>query len=214
MATNPMQPNDFLAQLTSRTVEAFSLMADANQKVLRELVDLSASTAKEGVRLYAEMQSVRGGGGEGRAVLRAAAAGRAAGRAARSAELLPEGRAGVGGERAAGLQALRGHRAGHVPVGGADAGDRRSTPARRSRPPSPSSPGRCRPSTPRSRNALPAAGQVRPAAGAATSRASSRAALRACAAAPAAPTLPRAARPPRRAPPASRSWRAARAPRR
>jgi polyhydroxyalkanoate synthesis regulator phasin len=57
MATNPMQPNDFLAQLTNRTVEAFSLMADANQKVLRELVDLSASTAKEGVRLYAELQS-------------------------------------------------------------------------------------------------------------------------------------------------------------
>jgi hypothetical protein len=57
MATNPMQPNDFLAQFTTRTVEAFSLMADANQKVLRELVDLSASTAKEGVRLYAELQS-------------------------------------------------------------------------------------------------------------------------------------------------------------
>jgi polyhydroxyalkanoate synthesis regulator phasin len=57
MATNPMQPNEFLAQLTTRTVEAFSLMADANQKVLRELVDLSASTAKEGVRLYAELQS-------------------------------------------------------------------------------------------------------------------------------------------------------------
>ena len=61
MATNPMQPllqpNDFLAQLASRTVEAFSLLADENQKVLRELVDLSASTAKEGVRLYAEIQS-------------------------------------------------------------------------------------------------------------------------------------------------------------
>jgi hypothetical protein len=58
MATNPLfQDNDFLAQLTGRTVEAFSLLADANQKVLRELVDLSASSAKEGVRLYAEMQS-------------------------------------------------------------------------------------------------------------------------------------------------------------
>jgi hypothetical protein len=57
MMTNPMQPNEFLAQLTTRTVEAFSLMADANQKVLRDLVDLSASTAKEGVRLYAELQS-------------------------------------------------------------------------------------------------------------------------------------------------------------
>ena len=58
MATNPLlQPGDFLAQLTSRTVEAFSVMADANQKVLRELVGLSASTAKEGARLYAELQS-------------------------------------------------------------------------------------------------------------------------------------------------------------
>jgi hypothetical protein len=61
MATNPMQPllqsNELLAQLTGRAVEAFSLWADANQKLLRELVDLSASTAKEGVRLYAEIQS-------------------------------------------------------------------------------------------------------------------------------------------------------------
>ena len=55
--TNPMQPNELLAQFTGRAVEAFSLWADANQKVLRELVDLSATTAKEGVRLYAEMQS-------------------------------------------------------------------------------------------------------------------------------------------------------------
>src|SRR5258706_12357100 len=61
MTTNPLlQSSDFLAQLTSRTVEAFSLMADANQKVLRELVDLSASTAKEGVRVYAELQSSAG----------------------------------------------------------------------------------------------------------------------------------------------------------
>ena len=61
MATNPMQPllqsNELLAQFTGRAVEAFSLWADANQKLLRDLVDLSASTAKEGVRLYAEIQS-------------------------------------------------------------------------------------------------------------------------------------------------------------
>lgn len=55
--TNPMQVNEFFSQITGRTVEVFSLWADANQKVLRELVDLSASTAKEGVRLYAEIQS-------------------------------------------------------------------------------------------------------------------------------------------------------------
>ncbi len=55
--TNPMQVNEFFSQITGRTVEMFSLWADAHQKVLRELVDLSASTAKEGVRLYAEVQS-------------------------------------------------------------------------------------------------------------------------------------------------------------
>jgi hypothetical protein len=54
MTTVPMTD---LMDLTGRTVEMLSLWADANQKVLRELVDLSATTAKEGVRLYAEMQS-------------------------------------------------------------------------------------------------------------------------------------------------------------
>jgi hypothetical protein len=54
---NQTQINDFCSQATATAVEVFSLWADANQKVLRELVDLSASTAKEGVRLYAEMQS-------------------------------------------------------------------------------------------------------------------------------------------------------------
>jgi hypothetical protein len=48
---------DFFAQMTGTAVEMFTLYADANQKVLRELVDLSASAAKEGVRLYAELQS-------------------------------------------------------------------------------------------------------------------------------------------------------------
>ena len=55
--TSPTQINDFIAQITAKSVEVFSIWADANQKVLRELVDLSASTAKEGVRLYAEIQS-------------------------------------------------------------------------------------------------------------------------------------------------------------
>ncbi|HEY7653792.1 MAG TPA: hypothetical protein VIG07_13310 [Methylomirabilota bacterium] len=55
--TNATQANELVSQFTGRAVEAFSLWADANQKILRELVDLSASTAKEGVRLYAEVQS-------------------------------------------------------------------------------------------------------------------------------------------------------------
>jgi hypothetical protein len=57
MMTNTMQCSELFSQVTGKAVEAFSLWADANQKVLRELVDLSASTAKEGVRLYAELQS-------------------------------------------------------------------------------------------------------------------------------------------------------------
>ena len=57
MRTNATQASELVSQMTGRAVEAFSLWADASQKVLRELVDLSASTAKEGVRLYAEMQS-------------------------------------------------------------------------------------------------------------------------------------------------------------
>lgn len=51
------QTSEMLAQMTGTAVEVFTLLADANQKVLRELVDLSAGAAKEGVRLYAELQS-------------------------------------------------------------------------------------------------------------------------------------------------------------
>jgi hypothetical protein len=54
MKTVPMTD---LTDLAGRTVDMLSLWADANQKLLRELVDLSAATAKEGVRLYAEIQS-------------------------------------------------------------------------------------------------------------------------------------------------------------
>jgi len=49
-----MQGSEMFAQMTGRAVEAFSMFAEANQKIMRDLVDLSASTAKEGVRLYAE----------------------------------------------------------------------------------------------------------------------------------------------------------------
>jgi hypothetical protein len=55
--TTTYQSSELFAQMSGNAVEALSLSADANQKVLRELVDLSASTAKEGVRLYAELQS-------------------------------------------------------------------------------------------------------------------------------------------------------------
>ena len=38
------------------TVEVMSVWAEANQRVVRELVDLSVGAAKEGVRLYSELQ--------------------------------------------------------------------------------------------------------------------------------------------------------------
>ena len=45
-----------LGQLSGKAVETATVWADANQRVLRELVDFSAATAKEGVTLYAELQ--------------------------------------------------------------------------------------------------------------------------------------------------------------
>ena len=38
------------------SIETLTVWADANQRVLRELAELSAATTKEGVRLYAELQ--------------------------------------------------------------------------------------------------------------------------------------------------------------
>jgi hypothetical protein len=55
--TTTMQGSEMFSQMTGRAVEAFSMFADANQKIMRDLVDLSASTAKESVRLYAELSS-------------------------------------------------------------------------------------------------------------------------------------------------------------
>jgi methyl-accepting chemotaxis protein len=41
---------------SGRAVETMTVWAEANQRALRELAELSAATAKEGVRLYAELQ--------------------------------------------------------------------------------------------------------------------------------------------------------------
>ncbi|MBI4561396.1 MAG: hypothetical protein HY724_05075 [Candidatus Rokubacteria bacterium] len=51
------ETQELFGQFTGKAVEALALWTDANQKILRELADLSAATAKEGVRLYAELQS-------------------------------------------------------------------------------------------------------------------------------------------------------------
>ena len=43
-------------RFTGKVVETMTVWADANQRVLRELVELSTATAKEGVRLCGELQ--------------------------------------------------------------------------------------------------------------------------------------------------------------
>jgi hypothetical protein len=47
---------EILGQVSGKTVETMTVWAEANQRVLREMVDLSVGAAKEGVRLYAELQ--------------------------------------------------------------------------------------------------------------------------------------------------------------
>lgn len=49
-------PNEIYTQFAGKTVETVSLWAEANQRMLKELADFTAGTAKEGVRLYTEMQ--------------------------------------------------------------------------------------------------------------------------------------------------------------
>ena len=46
---------DAFTQSAGKAVETLSVWADANQRVLRELAELSAATAKESVRLYGEI---------------------------------------------------------------------------------------------------------------------------------------------------------------
>jgi hypothetical protein len=48
---------EFFTEMHGKALEAFSVLADMNHRVLQGLVGLSASTAKEGLRTYAEVQS-------------------------------------------------------------------------------------------------------------------------------------------------------------
>ena len=47
---------ELLGRLAGTAVKTMTVWVDANQRVLRELVEFSTATAKEGVRLYAELQ--------------------------------------------------------------------------------------------------------------------------------------------------------------
>ena len=56
MMDDPKKAQELLGQITGKAVETMTVWADANQRVLRELVEFGATSAKEGVRLYAELQ--------------------------------------------------------------------------------------------------------------------------------------------------------------
>jgi len=47
---------EVFGQVTGKAVETMTAWADANQRVLTEMVDFGATAAKEGVRLYGELQ--------------------------------------------------------------------------------------------------------------------------------------------------------------
>jgi hypothetical protein len=47
---------EIFTQSSGRVVETMTVWSEANQRVVRELAELSATAAKEGVRLYAELQ--------------------------------------------------------------------------------------------------------------------------------------------------------------
>jgi hypothetical protein len=49
-------PHEMYTQFAGKTVEAITLWAEANQRLMKELADFTAGTAKEGARLYAEIQ--------------------------------------------------------------------------------------------------------------------------------------------------------------
>ena len=56
MTDGATKAGEILGQVSGKTVEAMTVWAEANQRMLRELVDLSVGAAKESVRLYSELQ--------------------------------------------------------------------------------------------------------------------------------------------------------------
>jgi hypothetical protein len=56
MTSQAVSP-EFFAGLQSKALETMSVLAEMNHRVLQELVGLSASAAKEGMRAYAELQT-------------------------------------------------------------------------------------------------------------------------------------------------------------
>jgi hypothetical protein len=51
------EAQELFGQFSNKTVDALALWTDANQKIVRELAELSADTLKEGVQLYGKLQA-------------------------------------------------------------------------------------------------------------------------------------------------------------
>lgn len=51
-----IKAGEVLGQVSGKAVDTVTVWADANQRMVSQLVDLSVGAAKEGVRLYAELQ--------------------------------------------------------------------------------------------------------------------------------------------------------------
>ena len=56
MKDGTAKANEILGQVSGKTMETMTVWAEANQRLLQEMVDLSVGAAKEGVRLFAELQ--------------------------------------------------------------------------------------------------------------------------------------------------------------
>jgi hypothetical protein len=52
---DPTKTQEMFAQLAARSLETMTVWAETNQRVLREIVELSAGSAKESLKLYAEL---------------------------------------------------------------------------------------------------------------------------------------------------------------
>ena len=46
---------EMFGQITAKTIETMALWTETNQRVIRDLVELGANTAKEGVRFYSDL---------------------------------------------------------------------------------------------------------------------------------------------------------------
>ena len=56
MKDGAAKASEIFGQVSGKTMETMTVWAEANQRMLQEMVDLSVGAAKESVRLYTELQ--------------------------------------------------------------------------------------------------------------------------------------------------------------